>query len=414
MWDDTWWKYIRRNHQIAGNSFLAGSVATLLFTLGLRAANSFPDWGQGEILLVLVFILLCVSLGFGIYSVKIRPMYPDSPLEAHEERVERAVLSEWGQALKSLRRLIAKAEDCSSHIIKTNVMLDQGGSGDVTLTRNILIAMHGRVCDLSRAISGLAQKGYAEPAFALWRSMLELEVNMAYIASKQEDDPDVGKRFIDWSEMAYLRFREPDSQELRELQSRYKGWNIKSDQGWTSRDEIVGFRRRARSAGYEAGTRPHGFEVVDIYELANAFVHNDATALFSDLGRSSPHLKGPSPEGLDLPLTLAGTSLRGATETLIGSQPEPDDAALKEYKRAMLVIQNDIDIEASMVPARLSSRFLKLNMTFSEPLPDGGEAIVVLPRREGTREDAIREANDFLERRRLREEDSRRGSDIQV
>ena len=341
-------------------------------------------------------------------------MYPDSPLEAHEEDVERGVVSQWGEALKSLRRLIAKAEDCSSHIIKTNVKPDDGGSGDVTLTRNILIAMHGKACDLSRAISGLAQKGYAEAAFALWRSMLELEINMAYIASRQKDDPDVAKRFIDWSEMAYLRFREPDSQELKELQSRYKGWKIKSDQGWTSRNDIVGFRRRACSAGYRAGNRPHGYEVVDIYELANAFVHNDATALSSDLGRSSPHLKGPSMEGLDLPLALAGTSLRGATEVLIENQSEPDDAILKQYKRAMLVIQNDIYIETSIVPPRLSSRFLKLNMTFSEPLPDGGEAIVVLPRREGTKEDAIREANDFVERRRLWEEESIKRSDIQV
>lgn len=406
MWDDTWWKYVRRNHQIAGNSFFAGSVATVLFTLGLLVSDSFYDWDQVVRLLIPVLICLCVSLAFGIYSFKIRPMYPESPLDVHEEEVERAVVSEWGEALKSLRRLIAKAENCSSHIIKTNVKPDEEGSGDVTLTRNVLIAMHGKVCDLSRAISGLAQKGYAEAAFASWRSMLELEVNMAYIASKQKDDPDVARRFIDWSEMAYLRFREPDSQELKELQSRYKGWNIKSDQGWTSRGDIVGFRRRACSVGYRAGNKPHGFEVVDIYELANAFVHNDATALSSDLGRSSPHLKGPSPEGLDLPLALAGTSLRGATETLIGSQPEPGDAALKQYKRAMLVIQNDIFIETSIVPERLASRFLKLNMTFSEPLPDGGEAIVVLQRREGTREDAMREANDFLEGRRLREEES--------
>ena len=227
---------------------------------------------------------------------------------------------------------------------------------------------------------------------------------MAYIENAQETDPEVAKRFIDWSKMAYLRFNQRDSQELKELRSLYEGWNTDSDQGWTSKRRIIGLRRRAHLAGYASGIRPHDFQVLDIYDLANAFVHNDATALFNDLGGSSPFLKGPSRAGLDLPLTLVGTSLRGATEILIQRQPGSDDDALKEYKLSMLVIQNDINIEASIVPVRLASRFLKLNMTYSEPLPDGGEAIVVLPRREGTREDAIREVNDFIERRRLREE----------
>ena len=165
MWDDTWRKYIKRNLRIAGNSFFAGSLAVLLFTFGLVAADSLPDLGQVGILLVLVLICLCVSLGFGIYSVKMRPMYPASPFEAHEEEIERAVLSEWGEALKSLRILIAKAEDWSSHIIKKNTQPDDEESGGVTLTRNVLVAMHRRVCDLSRAITGLAQKGIRRGCF---------------------------------------------------------------------------------------------------------------------------------------------------------------------------------------------------------------------------------------------------------
>ena len=137
MWHDTWRKYIRRNYRIAGNSFFAGSVATLLFTLGLSAADAFPDWGQVEFLMVMAFIWLCVSSAFAFYSVRVRPMYPDSPLEAHAEQVERAVLSEWGEALKSIRRLIAKAEDCSSHIIEANTKRDDEKTGDVILTRNV-------------------------------------------------------------------------------------------------------------------------------------------------------------------------------------------------------------------------------------------------------------------------------------
>ena len=82
----------------------------------------------------------------------------------------------------------------------------------------------------------------------------------------------------------------------------------------------MGIPARAAVVGYPTKLPGSQTPVLDIYEESNAYVHNDATAIFHDLGTNKPFEKGPSASGLDMPLCLTARSVSVVCEALAYAQ----------------------------------------------------------------------------------------------
>ena len=187
-------------------------------------------------------------------------------------------------------------------------------------------------------------------------------------------------------------------EKLAELIAKYPEWQTDSDIGWTHPHNLIGFNRRAQSAGYDRGDRPHRYSALDIYDLANAFVHNDATAIFNDLGQTPPFEKGPNAKGLDLPLPAIASNVERATRTLVDTQKADLAETLRHFHGYVRFGASQVRLECAMVPPRLATRFVVLGMSITEEMEDGGMRIIVPSRRESDPEEEMRKVEERLKR----------------
>ena len=404
MWQVNFRTAMKAHRRPITGSVVAGLLAGALLLAGYAASTSsvgLPRLTWPEIISLALLIALVVALIFGWWTMRSIPRYPQNPLEYHQLEVEQDVEREWGKALGFLRGLIAQAENCSASVIEVHMKRVDSHSDASATMYAVLIAMHAKICDLARAIADLSQRGHAESALALWRSAFELEVNIAYISDKSQADPEIGERFWDWGTITRLKFSNPNSQELAQLKSKYPGWQTDSDIGWTGAKNVMGFNRRAQAAGYQKGNRPNQYNPLDIYELANAYVHNDATAIFNDLGQNPTWSKGPSAKGLDLPIPLIASTVERATQMLIDCQDERVTEYLKTFDIFVKLCKSQVYLEASMVPERLTTQFLTLNNSITVEVEGGGERVITPMRRESDPEEVVRQ---ITERRRRQAE----------
>ena len=330
-------------------------------------------------------ISLLVTILFGWWTARSTPRYAQTPLEYHQERVERAIVKEWGEAIGWLRETIAAAEECSQDVMRMHRVQLEGGT-EPTLKQTALLALHNRLCDISRAVADLCQRGHAEAAFVLWRSMFEIEINMKFIA---QDETDIlADRFLDWGRAVYLALHSPDSAELGSLRCKYPKPNqLGNEIGWTHQTNPMGVPRRAKEVGYPCERIGRAVPVLNMYAESNAYSHNDAIAITNDLGNNHPIRKGPSVSGHDMPLSLAARSVAVATDTLVDSQNETDKVKLQAGARLVRTRHSQVLLDVAMVPARLISRFGGPDMTTEWPTEDGGSIVAIPYRRESTAEE---------------------------
>lgn len=199
MWQDNLTTAYIRNMKLILACMFSVLAAMLLFTIGYALAPEFAVAGPAVRIGVLMTIGLTVALAFALWSVKSVPRYPQTPLEHHQERVERAVVKEWGRAISWLRETIATAEDTSIEVIQIHrSRFDKGIENP--LRQITLLAMHNRLCHLSRSVADLCQRGHAEAALMVWRSVFEIEVNMGYVSQYETDKR--AERFKDWGSLS--------------------------------------------------------------------------------------------------------------------------------------------------------------------------------------------------------------------
>ncbi len=389
MWQDSVKARYRRNRRLIQGCANAGSTAMLLLTIGYALATVLPVSDPLPRIAVSLAAGLVVSFIFGWWTVRSIPRYPQTPLEYHQERVERAVVKEWGQAVGRLRESVAAAEECSLEVIQIHRRnLDNGADG--TLRETTLATMHNRLCDLARAVADLCQRGHAEAAFMVWRSIFELEVNMAYVSQDESDER--AERFQDWGLAAYLRLHSPESSELESLKVKYPRPNqLEREIGWTHEHAPLGAPARARATGYADRKGVREIRALEMYEESSAYSHNDATALLNDLGNNNPFIKGPSASGHDMPLCLTANSLSIATLTLIDGHKENERVRLNRRADLVNARSHEVLIEVAVVPERLLSRFRGFVMAFEISTEDGGTLVGIPRRRESTPEEMRRE-----------------------
>ena len=388
MWRDSIKAWYRRNRRLIQGACIAGSGSMLLLSIGSTFPTVLAILSTAQILLLCLLISILVAFLFGSWTARSTPRYPQTPLEFHQERVERAIVKEWGAAIGWLRETTAAAEETSEYLLQLyDTYLKEGGEPSPRQTT--LLALHSRACDLSRAVADLCQRGHAESAFMLWRSIFEIEVNMQYIAQDQINAR--AERFQDWGRAAFLRIHAPDSSELKELISKYSSPDdLNRDIGWTRTRNPVGVPGRAREVGYPHEKIGRATPVLNMYEESSSYVHNDAVAILNDLGNSHPLERGPSVSGHDLPLFLTARSIVVINDALIESQQKSSEENLRAVANVARTRHTEVAFEVAMVPRRLVSRFGGLDMSIEWPTEDGGTVVAVPYRRESTVEEMLR------------------------
>ena len=388
MWRDSIRAWYRRNRRLLQGIWIAGGVSMLLLSIGSTFPTVLTTLSTAQILVLCLLISILVSFLFGSWTARSMPRYPQTPLEFHQERVERAIVKEWGTAIGWLRETTAAAEETSEDLLQLcRTHLKEGSEPSPRQTT--LLALHNRACDLSRAVADLCQRGHAESAFMLWRSIFEIEVNMQYIAQDQTNAR--AERFQDWGRAALLRIHAPDSSELKELISKYSSSNeLKRDIGWTRTRNPIGVPGRAREVGYPHEKIDRAIPVLNMYEESSSYAHNDAVAILNDLGNNHPLKRGPSVSGHDIPLCLTARSIVVINDSLIESQQESAEENFRAVANVARARHIQVALEVAMVPRRLLSRVGGLDMSIEWPTEDGGTVIAVPYRRESTPEEMLR------------------------
>ena len=395
MWKENLRHLLWRGQRFSFGVSYVVLTSAILTTLGNMAGKGSLEWSLMFAAFLAITTLNCILLIN--WTVRTPPRYPRSPLEHHQADVEREVESGWGVAIGWLRETIAEAEELSEAVIRCHRTRWRDENIEPALVQSVLVGMHAKVCDLSRVVADLCQRGHAEGAFMIWRSIFELEVNTRFIVLEETDGR--ARRFRDWANAAYLRQHEPESDELARLEERYKGWQIRRDHGWTRKEAPMGIRARAVAVGY--ASEPQGTEIplLDIYGESNAYVHNDATAIFHDLGTNRPFDKGPSASGLDMPICLTARSVSIVCEVLASAQTGHDATELTPSLRIVEARSGLVALEVAHVPERLLSRFGGFDMSMVRPMEGGGELIIIPERRESTSESMERRARELSRRR---------------
>ena len=107
MWNDTLRKLMTRNLRLLSRSCMAGGLSMGLFTAGyvLERVSTDPYW-----LAVVLVAGIVIPVLFGLCIKARMPKYPQTPLEAHQDEVVRAIIAEWGPAIHWLRETGRRAQ----------------------------------------------------------------------------------------------------------------------------------------------------------------------------------------------------------------------------------------------------------------------------------------------------------------
>ena len=299
-------------------------------------------------------------------------------LNEDQKRVEKASKGEWGESLTWLDKLVANAFDCWAATAQ-HYREDKGEVGPT------LRMLFGQACTLARAIVSQCRSGHIQSAIVLWRSLFEIEVNMAYIARDTTQVPSRAERYNDWSIANYLYVNNLLAHEaLIELKRKYSGWNLRHHEGWTAPPDnpkaSLDVPSRARPVGHvEKNKRDGGYSHLDIYTLSHSYVHNNVFGMLNDpLTLRGESQYGPSSLGLDTPICLTAISLVRITHLLLDHKPNSEFAHFGKFAD---IQTSQVQSEVSMVPEDLLSPLGGIDVSIVIQSDDGREHVVTPKRR---------------------------------
>ena len=385
-------KYIKTllalNRRLIVGTAAAVVVSVAILAVGFLGGTVW-SWTLADFIVCAALMSVLTVWAFGTWTVKSQPKYPATELEHGQMETERAVLSEWGEAISYLRLTVEKCEECSDRVVGYHRNKITADNAEPDLLQMLLTGMQAKACDLARVAADDCQRGHAEAALVVWRAIFEIQVNMQFLAKDQTGE--TAERFRDWSRASELKLHDPQSNELETLQTKYAGWQIDRQIGWTRKNNPMGIPARATAVGYSSPPSQGELPILQIYEASNAYGHNDFTGIFYDLGANPPFVKGPSAAGLDMPLCLTALSIATVTEVLAKNQEAALANVLEPHLDIMWARQSQVLLEVAMVPEDLLSRFGGIHISRQIDLEDGRQIIFIPARRGSTMEDAIRE-----------------------
>jgi len=303
-------------------------------------------------------------------------------LNNHQRQVEKDIKKEWGEALDWLSKAVANSLECwiaTSPYYRSN-------RSEPGITLHLL---YRQACNLARAIVGHCKQGDIQSAISSWRSLFEIEVNMAYVAKGTTQRPSRAERFQDWSTATYLIDNNLRSHErMIELQRKYKGWNLGNPDGWTAPPDnpkaTLSLTERALRVGYSRGDTQKGqYSKLDIYNLCHSYVHTNMVAMLNDpLTSGRTILDSPAPFDLDTPLCMTASSLTTVVVLFLENHQDTDqEGQLSEFKRFAEIQESQVLVEVGRVRPELLSPFGGVDLSFTVQSEDGTEYAARLARR---------------------------------
>lgn len=245
----------------------------------------------------------------------------------------------WGDALDLLDRFIFESFQLGSFVNHTDrpEASEQNDTVFEALTR-----LHARACQIALEILTLLQAGYADGAFARWRSLHETAISAAVI---RKHGPETAERFLlhrhvtdEHFAETYHKFHrelgyEPFSTDtlrnlnetVRDLRQRF-GDRYADNPGTGWAENLVPGKPSIKKLEKEADLE----HLRPFYSFASDTVHGGSKGTMERLGilnldeapdRPEVLPGGPSNAGLELPARLAATSLHQVTAALVAHRP---------------------------------------------------------------------------------------------
>lgn len=260
----------------------------------------------------------------------------------HETKVEfeRGIEHRWGEPLELLERFIVWSQE-TGEAINSEHRLEAAQEQDFAF--DALTRLHARAVQVAMEIHHLLKGGFADGAFARWRSLHELSITTSFIT---QTGTDTAERFLHYRYLWEYYFAQTYQNQAHELdEEEIDDEMMKSLE--EVRDELVdrfdsdfddnGYGTGWAAEAYDGGGGPSIRdlqEAVDLdhyqpyYRLASESVHGGSKGTLDRLGvinipdveQPELLLAGPSNAGLSRPGQLTAISLAQITFAFINYQ----------------------------------------------------------------------------------------------
>lgn len=264
-------------------------------------------------------------------------------IEGFQERLE----ERWGDSLELLERLIIWSMECGRAL---NQEYGFQARRNDNYQFQALLHLHSRAVQVALEIHHLLKGGFADGAFARWRSLYELSITSSFIFHHAED---TAERFLSYHNIWDYYFAETYQEHQDDLNVEPLEPEVIEELGEV-RDELVEqFGDSIDDGGYGSGWAVEAHsgnggpslhsmkEEVDLehltpyYKLACESVHAGSKGTLDRLGiirheyieQPEVLLAGPSNAGLNLPGQLTAVSLAQVTTDLLLTRPQSTSLA---------------------------------------------------------------------------------------
>lgn len=342
---------------------IGNMVLTSLLVLGTYVTVTGANYLSG-LQSIVVAGLLVVLIGLSTWAAsQVRPWWPRTRMSRATESTRERVEAEWRPLFNLAENMIATMDEAVKEIPSKADM-------DDPKTR-VIHGLSRQSVKNTRAALTILKDGFPEAAICIWRTNFEIRTTAGYIAEKNRR---VAERFMGWGQMNHLSLTHPESPELQQLKRKWKARKLKPDDinGWTGNppEDVI---QRAEAIGLQRGMSTEDLNQIDLYKLANSFVHANWTASSNPMGQSDIDNTDGAAEGVGEVLYLM---METACETAFITAPD------EAYKRLYEDIWKLRDL-ARGSPERLRGTFMRMPTTeIIGILPDGRLLVSTVKRRE--------------------------------
>ncbi len=274
----------------------------------------------------------------------------DEGLERYHQTIEgfqKRHEKRWGESLELLERLIIWSMECGRAI---NQEFGYQARRDDNCQFQALLHLHSRAVQVALEIHHLLKGGFADGAFARWRSIYELSITSSFIFQHGED---IAERFLSYHNIWDYYFAETyqehqddlnveplEPEVLEELKEVKDELVDQFDESLDDNGYGSGWAAEAHSGN--GGPSLHSMKeevnlehLTPYYKLACESVHAGSKGTLDRLGiirhedieQPDVLLAGPSNAGLNLPGQLTAVSLTQVTTDLLLTRPQSPSLA---------------------------------------------------------------------------------------
>lgn len=252
----------------------------------------------------------------------------------------------WGEALIYYETLYFCCVECGAELYK--YMTENQKLTDKSYMFDVLMNIHARMCTICGEILCLMRNGYADGAFARWRTMDELKTIMFFI--KQYGN-DVAKSYYEYMEFEDFKYNKKysniiDMNNYEMVSEKYRFYENKSDYEWARSASC--FIKNKNRITYKMIFDETGLnkEFQEEYDLACKTIHASPSATFNRLSSTGkdyePLIAGPTDFGFPTPGQNAALSIMQGTICFILLEPTIDS----QISAQLLILLSEKTIDA--------------------------------------------------------------------